>query len=132
MHQCKIAKLNKQTKHPNSSNLSLSKSVAGNSITTVNGPAASVKRITKMRELLKLAKRKADSSSTTEENNLDKEAYQYGLEWLQDCEEPDPNESLDALADSANPDKMENRQAVVGAFDSVPSNKEMLWNDFPL
>ena len=72
-------------------------------LTTVDGPSASAKRIAKMREQLKLAKRKADSS-TTEDNTLEEEAYQHKLEWLQDRGESEPDKSLDGSADSPDDD----------------------------
>ena len=72
--------------------------------TTVNGPAASAKkRIAKMREQLKLAKRKADSS-TTVDTTLEEEAYQRRVKWLEDHGEPLTNEPSDGPTDSSNDD----------------------------
>ena len=69
-----------------------SKTNAVATLTTVNGPAAIAKRIAKMREQLKIAKQKANSS-TTEDNTLEEAAYQRKLEWLRDHGESDQDES---------------------------------------
>ena len=71
--------------------------------TTVNGPAASAKRIAKMREQLKLAKRNANSS-TTVDTTLEEEAYQRRVKWLEDHGEPLTNEPSDGPTDSSNDD----------------------------
>ena len=72
-------------------------------LTTVNGPAASAKRIAKMREELKLAKRTANSS-TTVDTTLEEEAYQRRVKWLEDHGEPLTNEPSDGPTDSSNDD----------------------------
>ena len=77
-----------------STHRSSSKTNAVASLNTVNGPAAIAKRIAKMREQLKIAKQKANSS-TTEDNNLEEAAYQRKLEWLCDHGETDQDESPD-------------------------------------
>ena len=71
---------------------SSSKTNAVATLTTVNGPAAIAKRIAKMREQLKIAKQKANSS-TTEDNTLEQAVYQRKLEWLRDHGESDQDES---------------------------------------
>ena len=71
--------------------------------TTVNGPAASAKRIAKMREQLKLAKRNANSS-TTVDTTLEEEAYQRRVKWLEDHGEPLTNEPSNGPTDSSNDD----------------------------
>ena len=98
-HAINLNKLNSGT----SSNRVSFKTNAVARLTTVDGPSASAKRIAKMREQLKLAKRKADSS-TTEDNTLEEEAYQRKLEWLQDRGESEPDKSSDGSADSPDDD----------------------------
>ena len=75
-----------------STHRSSSKTNAVATLTTVDGPAAIAKRIAKMREQLKIAKQKANSS-TTEDNTLEEAAYQRKLEWLRDHGESDQDES---------------------------------------
>ena len=53
-----------------------------------------------MREQLKLAKRRADSS-TTVDTTLEKEAYQRKVKWLEDHGEPLTNEHSDGSTDSS-------------------------------
>ena len=77
-----------------------SKTNASASLTTVNGLAAIAKRIAKMREQLKIALQKANSSTSTEDNNLEEEAYQCKLEWLRDCCETNQDESPDESDES--------------------------------
>ena len=56
-----------------------------------------------MREQLKLAKRKANSS-TTVDTTLEEEAYQRRVKWLEDHGEPLTNEPSDGPTDSSNDD----------------------------
>ena len=69
--------------------------------TTVNRPAASAKRIAKMREQLKRA---YANSSTTVDTTLEEEAYQRRVKWLEDHGEPLTNEPSDGPTDSSNDD----------------------------
>ena len=87
---------------------SSSKTNAVSSLTSVNGPAAIAKRIAKMREQLKIAKQKANSSSTTEDNSLEEAAYQCKLEWLRDHDETDQDESPDESDESPDDKQTEN------------------------
>ena len=89
-----------------STHRSSSKSNAVATLTTVDGPAAIAKRIAKMREQLKIAKQKANSS-TTEDNNLEEEAYQRKLEWLRDHGETDQDESPDESDESPDDEQAE-------------------------
>ena len=85
-----------------------SKTNASASLTTVNGLAAIAKRIAKMREQLKIALQKANSSTSTEDNNtLEEEAYQRKLEWLRDDGETDQDESPDESGESPDDEQTE-------------------------
>ena len=83
---------------------SSSKTNAVASLTTVNGPAAIAKRIAKMREQLKIAKQKANSS-TTEDSTLEEAACQRKLEWLRDHGETNQDESPDDESDESPDDE---------------------------
>ncbi len=56
-----------------------------------------------MREQLKLAKHKANSS-TAVDTTLEEEAYQRRVKWLEDHGEPLTNEPSDGPTDSSNDD----------------------------
>ena len=84
-----------------------------------------------MREQLKIAKQKANSS-TTEDSTLEEAACQRKLEWLRDHGETDQDESLDESDESPEYEQTEKWRAPVGAVHSIHSNSEMLWNALPL
>ena len=90
-----------------SSNRNSSKTNAVATSTTVNGPEASAKRIAKMREQLKLAKRKANSS-TTVDTTLEEEAYQRRVEWLRDRGESNDEESPEEGEESSGEEQTDN------------------------
>ena len=94
-------------KFRDSSSHNSSKTNAVATSTTVNGPEASAKRIAKMREQLKLAKRKANSS-TTVDTTLEEEAYQRRVEWLRDHGESNDEESPEEGEESSGEEQTDN------------------------